>query len=324
MTSSTTQSSLEVDAQPGKPAILLVAPSGNATSWASENRDELRVSVAQHGAVLVRGLGLKDVTEIAATVRELGSNLISDREAFAIRHQYSERVYSSTPWQSAQPMCMHHEMSYVREPAGLMMFACLTAPTSGGATGVADASAVFSALPADLVKRFEQEGWMLTRNYNEEIGSSYAEAFGTENRSEIEAYCQANDIEYEWQSDGGLRTRQRRQAVVQHPVAGQRCWFNQIAFLNEWTLDPEVREYLVDVYGSDGLPFNTSLGNGDAIGEEVVQAINETYEACTMVEPWQAGDLMLIDNVRMAHSREAFDGEREVLVALADPVRLPD
>lgn len=322
MSSSTTQTSLKVDAQPGRPAVLQVAPSGSAASWAKENRDALQSSVDEHGAVLIRGLGIKDASEAAATFRELGSNLMNDTEAFAARNKNSEGVYSSTPWPAGQPMCMHNEMSYVHEPAGIMMFACLKAPTSGGATGVADAAAVLAALPADLVQRFEQEGWALTRNYNDDIGSSYAEVFGTDNRDEIEAYCKANAIEFEWQSDGGLRTRQRRKAVVNHPRTGQRCWFNQIAFHNEWTLDPEVREYLVDVYGSDGLPFNTSFGNGDAVGEDVVQVINETYEALTMREPWQTGDLMLVDNLRMAHSREAFDGEREVLVAMADPVRL--
>ena len=105
-----------------------------------------------------------------------------------------------------------------------------------------------------------------------------------------------------------LRTRQRRSAVVRHPVTGRRCWFNQIAFLNEWTLAPEVREYLVDVYGDDGLPFNTRFGNGDPIGEDVVQLLNEVYEANTAREPWQAGDLMLVDNIRTAHSREAYRG----------------
>ena len=43
-----------------------------------------------------------------------------------------------------------------------------------------------------------------------------------------------------------------------------------------------------------------------------------------MREPWQAGDLMLVDNVRTAHSREPFEGPREVLAAMADPVRLAD
>jgi hypothetical protein len=75
----------------------------------------------------------------------------------------------------------------------------------------------------------------------------------------------------------------------------------------------------VDIYGEDGLPFNTRFGNGDAIGADVVQVINEVYEAHTAREPWQGGDLMLVDNVRTAHGREPFEGPREVLVAMADP-----
>ena len=314
--------SLEIDVQKGKPAIVQIASGSNIESWAGENRDALRASVTEHGAVLVRGLGLQDASGIAATFREFAADLISDREPFAMRSKIVEGVYSTTPWQAGQPMCMHNEMSYVAQPAGLMMFACLTAPTSGGATGVSDATTILKSLPSDLVKRFEKDGWILTRNYNDDIGSSYAEAFGTENQSEIDAYCKANNIEVEWLPDGGLKTTQHRQAVVSHPVTGERCWFNQIAFLNEWTLDPEIREYLVEVFGSDGLPFNTSFGNGDPVTEDMVEAINETYEANTMQEPWQAGDLMLVDNIRMAHSKEGFEGDREVLVGMADPVQL--
>ena len=219
---------------------------------------------------------------------------------------------------------MHHELSYTLEVPGLMLFACLIAPTDGGATAVADSPTVLDALPPELIERFEREGWLLTRNYNDEIGASFAEAFGTEDRGAVESYCRANAIEFEWQPDGGLRTRQRRRAVVRHPVTGQRCWFNQIAFLNEWTIAPEVHEYLVDVYGADALPFNTRFGNGGPIGKDVVQLLNKIYEANTAREPWQAGDLMLVDNVRTAHSREPFEGPREVLVAMADPVRLAD
>ena len=219
---------------------------------------------------------------------------------------------------------MHHELSYALEFPGLMMFACLTAPAGGGATAVADAPSVLAALPAELVQRFEREGWLLTRNYNDDIGASVADAFGTDDRGAVESYCRANAIEFEWQPDGGLRTRQLRSAVVRHPVTGQRCWFNQVAFLNERTIDPEVREYLVDIYGADGLPFNTRFGDGDPVGEDVVQLLNDVYEAHTAREPWQAGDLLLVDNVRTAHSREPYQGPREVLVAMADAVRLAD
>ena len=79
-------------------------------------------------------------------------------------------------------MCMHHELSYTLEVPSLMMFACLGAE-HGGATGVADAAAVLDALPRGLVERFEREGWVLARNYNDEIGASFADAFGTDDRA---------------------------------------------------------------------------------------------------------------------------------------------
>lgn len=322
--SSSSPSLLDVDLQPGKPPMLRAEATGDAPSWAAEHRDALRAVVAEHGSVLVRGLELRDAAEIAAVLQRLATGLMTDKEAFARRRTYSDRVYSSSKWPPNQPMCMHHELSYTLEFPGLMLFACLTAPTDGGATAVADSPTVLDALPTELTERFEREGWLLTRNYNDEIGASFAEAFGTEDRGAVESYCRANAIELEWQPDDGLRTRQRRSAIVRHPVTGQRCWFNQIAFLNEWTIDPEIREYLVDVYGADGLPFNTRFGNGDPIGEDVVQVLNQAYEANTAREPWQAGDLMLVDNVRTAHSREPFEGPREVLVAMADAVQLAD
>ncbi|MEU8909131.1 TauD/TfdA family dioxygenase [Streptomyces mirabilis] len=324
MSSTSTASMVDVELQPGRPPLLRAEATGGAAGWAAAHRDALRAVVAEHGCVLVRGLGLRDAAETGAVFSKLATGLMSEKEVFAPRRTYSDGVYSSTKWPPNQPMCMHHELSYTLEFPGLMMFACLSAPTDGGATAVADAPTVLDALPAELTERFEREGWLLTRSYNDEIGASVAEAFGTEDRAAVESYCRANEIAFEWQPDGGLRTRQRRSAVVRHPVTGRRCWFNQIAFLNEWTMAPEVREYLMDVYGADGLPFNTRFGNGDPIGEDVVELLNSVYEAHTAREPWQAGDLMLVDNIRTAHSREPFEGPREVLVALADPVRLTD
>src|SRR5229473_3764898 len=303
--------------------MLWVDATYDAPRWVAEHRDALRAAVVEHGAVLIRGLGLRDLAEIEVVFRRLGT-LMTETEAFAPRQRYAHGVYSASKWPPNQHMCMHHELSYAVELPSLMLFACLVAPAGGGETPVADSPNVLNALPADLVERFERVGWLLIRNYNNDIGASVAEAFGADDRRAVESYCRANAIKFEWQPDGGLRTWQRRSAVVRHPLTGQRCWFNQIAFLSEWTIDPELREYLVDEYGEDGLPFNTRFGNGDAIDADVVQLINEVYEANTAREPWQAGDLMLVDNVRTAHGRERFEGPREVLVAMADAAHLAD
>src|SRR5256885_2278357 len=321
MSSSSPTSPLNVDVRLGKPPMLRVDATDDAPRWAAEHRDALRAAVVEHGSLLVRGLRLRDVAEIEAVLRRLGS-LMTEKEAFAARQRYSDGLYSSSKWPPNQPMCMHHELSYALEFPSLMLFACLVAPTDGGATPVADSPTVLQALPTGLIERFERVGWLLIRNYNDEIGASIAEAFGTDDRRAVESYCRANAIEFEWQPDGALRTWQRRSAVVRHPRTGQRCWFNQIAFLNEWTIDPEVREYLVDIYGEDGLPFNTRFGNGDPISADVIQVVDQVYEENTARERWQSGDLFLVDNVRTAHGRESFEGPREVVVSLADAMRV--
>src|SRR5262249_2084872 len=109
----------------------------------------------------------------------------------------------------SQHMCMHHELSYRLDFPSLMMFACLVAPTGGGETPVADGLRVLRTLPEELTGRFERSGWELIRNYNDEIGASLDEAFGTADRHAIENYCHANAIRFEWQKKGGLRTWQR-------------------------------------------------------------------------------------------------------------------
>ncbi|MGW5782000.1 TauD/TfdA family dioxygenase [Streptomyces sp. NPDC003863] len=303
------------------PEIESSAGAVGAAAWAAEHHAEVLGVVAAHGAAVVTGLGLRTVSDVVAVLATLELRPARETEGFAPRTPYADGVYSSAAWPPQRPMCMHHELSYAGQFPGLLCFACLEAPTTGGATALADAAAVLEALPEDEVARFEQEGWTLTRAYHEEIGATLAQAFGTDDPAAIDAYCHANGIETDWQPDGSLHTRQHRRAVVRHPDTGRRCWFNQIAFLNQWTMDPEVRQFLVDEYGPDGLPFDTRYGNGDPLSADTVELINRVYEAHTVRRPWGDGDLMLVDNVRTAHSREPYEGPRRVVVAMADPKR---
>ena len=314
-------STLDVTIAPGRPAILATGPATDAPHWLEQHRDPVREQLATHGALLVRGLGLRSAADVAAASRALAGPAMVEREAFAVRAPLAGGVYPATPWPAHQTMCAHHELSYAQEFPGLLAFGCLTAAAEGGATTLADAAGVLAALPADLVTRFEREGWLLVRTYHPEMGASYADAFGTPDRASVERYCRSHDIGFEWRPGGVLQTRQRRRAVVQHPRSRRRCWFNQVAFLSEWTLDPDVRDLLVDEYGPDALPFTTRFGDGDPIGADVVAAINAAYDGHTVRTPWQDGDLLLVDNLRTAHGREPYAGPREVVVALAEPMR---
>src|SRR5437667_12172661 len=104
---SSPSSIFNVDLQPGKLPILHVAI-GEPPCWAAEHRDTLRAFVAEHGALLVRGLGLHDASGIEAVFRRLGS-LMAEKEAFTSRRSYSPEVYSASKLPPNQHLCVHHE-----------------------------------------------------------------------------------------------------------------------------------------------------------------------------------------------------------------------
>ena len=130
MSSPSLASLLDVDLQPGKPPILAVEATGDAPGWAAEHREALRAVVAEHGAVVVRGLGLRDAAEITAVFRRLATTLMIEKEAFARRQVYADGVYSSATWPAKQPMCMHHELSYRLEVPSPVSYTHLTLPTT--------------------------------------------------------------------------------------------------------------------------------------------------------------------------------------------------
>src|SRR2546423_10334789 len=117
MSFSSPTSLLNVELKPGKPPMLRADANGDPGRWAAEHRDALRAAVAEHGSLLVRGLGLRDAAGTEAAFRQLGS-LMTEKEAFAPRRSYAPGVYSSPKWPPKQPMCMHHELSYTLDFPG--------------------------------------------------------------------------------------------------------------------------------------------------------------------------------------------------------------
>ena len=47
--------------------------------------------------------------------------------------------------------------------------------------------------------------------------------------------------------------------------------------------------------------------------------IHNAFIAETVELAWQAGDIVLLDNMLTAHGRNSYAGKRKVLVAMGDP-----
>jgi alpha-ketoglutarate-dependent taurine dioxygenase len=315
---------LDISREAGKPPVLQAPPGREVAAWLSAHRSGIRAELLRSGSVLIRGLPVTDTSAFAQARDVLIPNRAGYKEKATPRTDFGEGVFSSTDLPAAQPIRLHNENSYTLDFPGTLLFGCTTAPEEGGATTVGDMRQALSLLPAAVRDRFAATGWLLIRNFSEMAGLPWQKSFATSDPAVVEEYCRANVIGYEWRDHGGLRTRQRRPAIITHPVTGEKSWFNHFAFWNRLTLDADVREVLEETYGDDGLPFDTRLGDGTVLTPADVAAINQVYDQVTVRESWQPGDLLLVDNILNAHGREAFRGERKIVVAMGDPTLLTD
>ncbi|KXK60741.1 hypothetical protein AWW66_17185 [Micromonospora rosaria] len=318
---------LDVHREAGRPAITVtpyLPTMDAAVEWLTAHHAALRAELLRSGNLLIRGLPVADTADFARARGVLMPTRTGYREKATPRTDFGEGVFSSTDLPAVQPIRLHNENSYTLDFPGTLMFGCLVAPETGGATTVGDTREALRRMPTDLRDRFATHGWLLVRNFSELAGLPWQTSFATEDPAEVERYCAEHVIGHEWLAEGELRTRQRRSAIVTHPVTGEQSWFNHFAFWNRWSLDADVRDVLLETYGDDGLPFDTYLGDGSPLTRDEVDAINQVYTEVTVRETWQVGDVMLVDNIACAHGREAFTGARKIVVAMGDEVALAD
>lgn len=306
-----------------RPLPLVVRPAIDGVDlvgWARANDQEIDRWLGERGAILFRGFGVTSVDEFQRFVDATSSGPALDyKDRSTPRETRGSKVYTSTVYPADQTIKLHNEGTYWLTWAMKLFFCCRVAASSGGETPIADVRRVYQRLSRQVLEPFEAEGMALVRNYNDGFGLPWQEVFQTEDRDEVEQYCRDNRIEFEWKDGDRLRTRQVRPAVRRHPKSGEPVWFNHAAFFHISSLDPDLRQALLDDFGEEGLPYNTTYGDGTPIPDEVVAEIHAAYRAETVMFPWEPGDVMLLDNMAVAHARQPYEGEREVVVMMTEP-----
>lgn len=62
------------------------------------------------------------------------------------------------------------------------------------------------------------------------------------------------------------------------------------------------------------LSRNVYFGDGSPIDDAVGKKIGEIYERMALPLAWQTGDLLLLDNMLVAHIRDPYDAPRKTVV----------
>ena len=301
---------------------LLIEPTldgVNLLTWAADQQAYINELLWQHHALLFRGFGVNTVEAFEEFV-----SLTSQDKPLEYKDRSTPRTsrgtgsYTSTIHPADQRINLHNEGTYWLKWAMKLYFCCTVPATTGGETPLANANKVYERLEPTLRQKFIDKKMMLVRNYNDGFGLPWQEVYQTENKAEVETYCRDHLIEFEWKAGDRFRTKQIRPAVRLHPKTGQFVWFNHAAFFHYTTLEPAVREALVAEFGLDDLPYNTYYGDGDPITPDEVEHVRQAYEQEKVMFQWQEGDVLLLDNMTIAHAREPYQGGREILAAMTE------
>jgi alpha-ketoglutarate-dependent taurine dioxygenase len=311
---------------PSETFPLVVKPLSEETDlvgWVKSNRQAVELDLQKHGALLFRGFSIDLMTEFEFFAGALCTELF-DENGEHPRNVVSGKVYTPVFYPADQHLLWHNENSFNYRWPTKIFFACMLPAQHGGETPIADSRQVFDRINPTIRERFIQKGVMYVRNYDAALGLDWQAVFQTTDKSEVERSCRAAGMEFQWKDNGQLRTRAVRPAVIPHPVTGEMSWFNQAQHWHVSCLDPATRESIVSVFREEDYPRHCYYGDGSTIPDAAMMEILDVYRRIEVSFTWQAKDIMMLDNILMAHARNQFSGERKLLVAMGDMMSFAD
>ncbi|MCW3466088.1 TauD/TfdA family dioxygenase [Chitinophaga nivalis] len=300
----------------GRKMLLQTANIGiSPVDWAVQYKEAVAAVLAEEGALLIRGLNIKSGEEFSRMLTlffgsEPGAYTYRSTPRTSVEHN----IYTASEYHPSETIPQHNENAYAHTWPLTIGFLCVQKAATMGNTPISDSRVAYAQIPADIREEFERKKVMYVRNYSD-VDLPWTEVFQTTEKGEVEAFCKAHNIGFEW-TETGLRTKQINQGVIQHPVTAEKLWFNQAHLFHVSSLQEDLQESLLDLLGEEFLPRNAYFGDGTPIDTEALSIIREVYDNTKFSFQWENQDLLLLDNMLFTHGREPFSGDRKVLVGM--------
>lgn len=304
--------------------IVLHAPlSSTAASlclYIAENRDSLDRLLDRHSGVLFRGFNIKTPDDFASVTEcfvvcqngYVGGN--------SPRTRVTRDIYTSTEYPASERISLHNEMSYLPHWPSRLLFQCAVAPTSGGQTTLAHAADVMASMPRRICEELRERKlcYVRTMQANDFLGKGWKTTYATDDKASVEQIIRAQGSTPVWLTQDVLQVRTHSEPFTHHPRTQQEVWFNQAEQWHPSALSAGMRQLIQDAFGSERFPHDCRFGDGSPIPDEFMADIRTVLNKNALLFDWQAGDLLVIDNVLAMHGREAFSGPRKIHVFLAE------
>jgi amino acid adenylation domain-containing protein len=311
---------------PGQVLPLVIRPAVDdvdLAAWAKDSRPAIEDELHKHGALLFRDFPIASVPEFERFAQAMCPELYGEYGDLP-KEESGSKTYRSTPYPPDQAILFHNESSHLHRWPMKQWFFCLQAAREGGETPIVDCRTLYQRLRPEIRERFASKQLLYVRNFTPGFDVSWQDFFQTTEKSVVEERCRKDGIEFIWMEQDRLRTRQRCPAIMKHPKTGEPTFFNQIQLHHVSCLDSGVQDSLLAILGEEWLPRNVYYGDGSSIEEGIVSEMRELTRECAVQFAWQEHDILMVDNMLVAHGRQPFSGPRKIVVAMGEMVGQSD
>jgi amino acid adenylation domain-containing protein len=285
-------------------------------TWARQNQQQIMTWLETHAGIVFRGFNLPTPFEFEQFCLAIYPELYAQYGDLP-KNEIGSKIYKSTPYPNDQMIMFHNESSHQHQWPRRQWFYCSESAAKGGATPIVDCREMYLRLPETIRTKLEQKQLCYVRNFSN-LDVSWQHFFKTEKHSDVEKICQESGIDYTWYGEDNLRISQVCPAIITHPLTQEKSFFNQIQLHHYSFLEQDVKQHFLEICQQDELPRNVFYGDLSPLEQEVIDIISELYETCAVRFDWQAGDVVMLDNMLAAHARDPFEGKRKIAVAMGD------
>jgi len=318
------------------------------SNWFNQQLDK-------YGAILFRGFEVEKAEEFQTVLELLGVKLeLYYHFGSAARHRFTDKVFTASSAPPDMIISPHNELNFVPIRPRVIGFFCQVQADMYGETPLINTEKLFYDLSPSLQQKFANYPQQFVRyvpNHLLEI------VFENLARDEIIKLLQEQEFNFSWHNDGSLYFECSYIPLFRHPNTDKLCFCLSIfdCLINrEWykkirqrypflqgiyhSLLPAIlykrfehyRPQITNIFdsnkpkGSINMNFLNPDGKPIKITESEAKELGKAEWKNAAIFKWEQGDILVVDNQAVAHSRLNTKPHRKVLTAFGNMYNVRD
>ncbi len=321
-----------------------------------ENSDWFNRQQDNYGALLFRGFEVETAAQFESILELLNVKLASKYYfGSAIRERRTDKVFTSSEAPGNTIIPPHNELNMVPVRPDFLAFFCQIEPALYGETPIINTEKIFNELSPSLQHKLANSPQKYVRFVPKHLLEIVFEQLS---REEIAKMLQEGGFSFDWRADGSLDFECSYIPLFAHPRTGKLCfglttcdslvtreWYRSVAqrypfrkklyykFLPSRLYKTiEEGQTLTATANNDSQQQSSTLnmylvneeGNNTKMTETEAKEFGKAECKNAVVFPWRQGDILLIDNLQVAHCRLNAQPPRKILTAFGNMCDIRD